>query len=457
MRGIRVISTNTVLAANYHKHNSDEFQTIHLTPWDLQLLLVDPIQKGLLFQKPPKATPSLSQPNEIENSLIPHLKSSLSRTLDFFPPLAGRLASIEHANDNTTSFLIDCNNAGALFVYAKADEVSISDIVDPLCHPRIIHSFFTLNGVRNFQGTTKPLLGVQVTELIDGVFIGCTINHTVVDGSSFWHFFNSWSEISRGFDNITKPPVLHRWFPEGTQFPIRIPFSDANHNVDNTKFSTPKQSMGERVFHFSKEYVKKLKSKANAEIGTDKISSLQAVLAHLWRSIIRYDRHLDCNKHNSNYRLLIGARSRLNPPLPETYFGNAVQAGTVTVKVKDLLGLGLGYVAWEMNKMVALFNEEKLIKNFLVGWVEKPKLLTEDNMAANAFVTSSSPRFDVYGNDFGWGKPICVRSGAGNKSHGKITVFRGVEDGSIDIEVCLLPETLDAMANDLELMKFVSE
>ncbi|KAI8539218.1 hypothetical protein RHMOL_Rhmol09G0164400 [Rhododendron molle] len=33
----------------------------------------------------------------------------------------------------------------------------------------------------------------------------------------------------------------------------------------------------------------------------------------------------------------------------------------------------------------------------------------------NGLVASSSPWFDMYGNDFGWGKPVAVRSGSSNK------------------------------------------
>ncbi|BBH07778.1 HXXXD-type acyl-transferase family protein [Prunus dulcis] len=412
----------------YSKSSSHNTRAIELTPWDLQLLLVDPIQKGLLFHKPK---------NFSQN--IQHLKASLSRTLDFFPPLAGRLATIEHDEDNALSFFINCNNAGVLFVHAKADGVTLSDVKDSLYVPQdLVNHFFPLNGVKNFQGTSKPLLAVQVTELADGIFIGCTINHTVVDGTSFWHFFNSWSEISRGSsDHVSKS----LFFNVGFRMKSIVPFEFPSRNL--------------RIK--SLEKVAQLKAKASAEIEIEntntKISSLQAVLAHLWRSIIRGSKY--SSDEETSYRLLIGARPRMKPPLPQQYFGNAVQAGTVTMKAGEVLERGLGFVAWEMNKMVALHTEEKL-RSFLECWVQEPKLLTEDNMAANALVTSSSPRFNVYGNDFGWGRPVGVRSGAGNKSHGKITVFAGVEEGSIDIEVCLLAETLEAMGNDSEFMDVVT-
>ena len=82
--------------------------------------------------------------------------------------------------------------------------------------------------------------------------------------------------------------------------------------------------------------------------------------------------------------------------------------------------------------------------------------ITENGMAGNALVTISSPRFDVYDNDFGWGKPVQVRSSARNKTHGKITVFAGAEEGSINIEVCLSYEISEAMRNDSEFMEDVS-
>uniref|UniRef100_A0A5B6YT63 Shikimate O-hydroxycinnamoyltransferase n=1 Tax=Davidia involucrata TaxID=16924 RepID=A0A5B6YT63_DAVIN len=330
MAEIRLISTSTVHPASRH----ESAERIELTPWDLQLLLLDPIQKGLLFLKP---TPS--EEKVVENTVIDHLKTSLCRTLDFFPPLTGRLAIIEnHDDDNTTSFFIDCNNAGAHFIHAVADDLTVTDILDPVYVPPIVHSFFPLNGVLNHQGVSKPLLAVQVTELVDGFFIGCTINHTVGDGSSFWHFFNSRSEISRGFESLSRAPIFKRWFPNDMEIPIRIPLFHKQ-LVDYSFVPPPLQ---ERVFHFTKEKIAGLKVKANAEMGTTQISSLQALLAHLWRSVVRCRRVINAEQEVT-YRLVTGARPRLNPPLPSDYFGNAILPAIVTTKAgKLLLEKGLG-------------------------------------------------------------------------------------------------------------------
>ncbi|KAF5752889.1 hypothetical protein HS088_TW01G00807 [Tripterygium wilfordii] len=434
MASVRLISTSTVKAETITEPN----RRIELTPWDLHILLMGSIQKGLVFHKP--------KPAQEENSLINHLNTSFSRTLNFFPPLAGRFSIIEH-EDNTRSFYIDCNNAGAYFLHAVADGVTIADILDPIYVPSLVHSFFPLNGVKNYEGVSKPLLGVQVTELVDGIFIGFTINHAAADGTTLWNFVNSWSEISRGFSEISKPPSFTRAF---LAHPIRIPSSSLNGNAPVT--SIP--HLQDRVFHFSKDKIAELKSRVGTEIGANRISSLQALLAHVWRSVIR-NRQLPADQDTS-ILLAIGTRSRLHQLVPQQYFGNAFQYEATTLKAGDLLECGIGYVACEMNKIITGHAEEGKLMNFLESRVKNPKLTTLWENNTDALATSGSPRFHVYGNDFGWGKPIAVRSGVANKYNGKLTMFMGAEEGSVDIEASLPLDILEAMGSDMEFMNAVS-
>ena len=62
--------------------------------------------------------------------------------------------------------------------------------------------------------------------------------------------------------------------------------------------------------------------------------------------------------------------------------------------------------------------------------------------STNVMVMASSPRFDVYGCDFGWGKPLALRTGRANKYDGKVSLFpsRDSGGGDIDVEVALAPE-----------------
>jgi hypothetical protein len=452
---VKVISTSTIQAPPIHNSTTttttNSHQIINLTPWDLQFLPLGTIQKGLLFHQP---IPTQNQIN--------HLKQTLSTTLSFFPPLTGRLIITHHNNTttpNNTSCSIICNNLGVLFIHAKANNTSITNILQPnnnFIVPPIVHSFFPLNGVKNYQATSQsqPILAIQLTELTNGIFIGFTLNHVVSDGKSFWHFVNSWSQISKSSHKITKIPSLQRWFPNNIETPILFPFT-ITESKDQQCSKLP-----ERFFHFTKAKLEELKSKANEEANTDKtktnrISSLQALLSHVWRSVVRCKK-LD-PQEDFRYVLIIGVRPRMNPPLDEDYFGNAAMVGDVRMKVGEVMECGIGKVALEMNKMIALHSHEK-IKNDYECWLRMPRLFSIGNLTSgNSLVTSSSPRFDVYGNDFGWGKPVAVRSGGANKNNGKITLFAGVDEGSIDVEVCLSYEILEALGNDTEFVVPISK
>ncbi|KAL2333527.1 hypothetical protein Fmac_014740 [Flemingia macrophylla] len=441
MEGIQVISETKIHASSHNNH--DTAHKIDLTPWDLQFFPIEGIQKGLLFSN------QNHTPNQIQ-----HLKHSLSSTLAFFPPLAGRLAILQHP-DNTVSSHIDCNNAGVSFVHAVALNTTVSDILQPNYVPRIVHSFFPLNGVKNYQSTSQPVLAVQVTELVDGIFIAISINHVVADGRSFWHFVNSWAEISRGSPKISKLPSLQRCFLNGIHRPVRFPFT-IDEQKKHTQNPNPPTPPMERFFHFTKEKIAQLKSKANAEANTDKISSLQALLTLLWRSVTRCQQIEP--REEVRYVLSVGARPRMVPPLGEEYFGNAAMVACVRMKAGELLDGGVGKGASEINKVISLYSHD-WIKNDYECWVRTPKLFRFGSSLpdSNALAISSSPRFNVYGNDFGWGKPVGVRSGGANKRIGKFTVFAGPEEGSIDVEVCLPYEVLEAMDNDRELMDVVTK
>ncbi|KAM5576598.1 putative acetyltransferase [Rosa sericea] len=457
MENIRFISTTYVQP----KNQIGQYTKIELTPCDVQLLLVDTIQKGLLFHKPePDHEEDLNDKQRLK--LIEHLKASFSRTLDIFYPLAGRLTVTENDDDNTASFSVDCNGAGAQFVHAAADGVTVANILDPVYVPdNIVYSLFLMNGAVNYEGKSKPLLAVQVTELVDGIFIGLTMNHSAGDGTCFWNFFNTWSEISRSGTSKVAKPILGREFLDGIiHLPIRIPFFQYQNPEE--KVVPPTEPLKQRVFHFRKEKIAELKSKANAQMGTSRISSLQALMGHLWVSITRTRRLISSSTDVEEspeitmYRLLVGMRQRLHPPLSDQYLGNAVLFGTATSTVGELLQGGLGCAAMELNKMIALQMEQE-VKKFLEGFVENPRLLKRSAvMSSNSLATGSSPRFDVYGNDFGWGRPVAVRSGSGNKFDGKLTVFAGAEEGSIDFEVCLSTQTLQALAEDAEFMESVA-
>ncbi|XP_027355939.1 uncharacterized acetyltransferase At3g50280-like [Abrus precatorius] len=436
-----------------HRPTEESNQMCYLTPWDIAMLSVHYIQKGLLFKKP---TPLVNHQVFIQN-FLDKLKHSLSQTLFHFYPLSGRLVTHKTHDPHSYSIFVDCTNSdGAKFIYATLD-LNISDILSPVDVPPIVQSFFDHHKAINHDGHTMPLLSIQVTELLDGVFIGCSMNHVIADGTAFWNFFNTWSEIfnaqAKGHEYdvpISHQPILKRWFPDGCNPLINLPFKHREEFI--SIFEAPK--LRERIFHFSAESIAKLKAKANSESNTTKISSFQSLSALVWRSITRarrvpHDERTRCKLFTNN-------RTRMEPPLAQEYFGNSLNTVSGDATARELLENDLGWAAWKLHLAVTN-HSHKAVMQWLKEWLQSPLVYRFDRFFDPFCVMmASSPRFNMYGNEFGMGKAVAVRCGCANRSDGEVTSYPGHEGGgSIDLEVCLSPDAMSALELDEEFMNAV--
>uniref|UniRef100_A0A453MEF1 Acetyltransferase n=3 Tax=Triticinae TaxID=1648030 RepID=A0A453MEF1_AEGTS len=434
-----------------------EPETIHLTPWDLKNITVEHIQKGILLPKPPTTGGHVD---------VERLASSFAGAIGRFYPYAGRLVVAVAPQSQSLIISLRCSGEGAEFIHAMAPAVTIADVTASPVVPRVVSSFFPLDrllGVDAAAGS-RPVLAAQVTELADGVFIAVSMNHGIADGTTFWQLFNTWSELSRAGagDNVINSmplPVFDRSFLGSCcAVPIPLPFGKLGDVVGQRVHLFP--PVQECFIHFSAASVKELKAKANAEMsgsGTGStISSLQALLAHLWRAVCRA-RQLSPDQETA-YIVLVGFRGRVGG-IPASYAGNAVGNATAKSTAGDIVGKGLGWAAWLLNRAVASCDEAST-RDKLASWPQEPSFNCLPGFVAavpTGTFTGSSPRFDVYGNDFGWGAPVAVRSGSGNKVDGKVTVYAGrAGGGSMALEVCLAPEALARLVADGEFMSATS-
>lgn len=121
-------------------------QKCKLTYSDLRMLSVHYTQKCLLF-----SAPTGWSIREFE-SMVERLKKSLSETLVYFYPMAGRLETCDG------EVFIKCNDSGVEFTKASALDLGLAQVmVDS-----IPHQLIPFNGVFSTQGQFLPLLAVQV-------------------------------------------------------------------------------------------------------------------------------------------------------------------------------------------------------------------------------------------------------------------------------------------------------
>lgn len=423
------------------------------------------IQKGVLLSYPPYSF----------DDLITFLKRSLSTALSFFPALAGRLST-----DSDGHVHIVCNDAGVYFIQAKARHLYIDNVLSPSDVPDCFKGFFSFDKMLSYSGHSNPLAAVQVTELADGVFIGCIVNHAVTDGTSFWHFFNTFAEICKGAKKISNSPDFSRDTVFNSPAVLKFPAGGPKITFSGN------EPLRERIFHFSREAILKLKYKANngnllcdpVEIlgkqcndswkvvnggdfsenflknKTIEISSFQSLCAQLWRSVTRA-RNLFPSK-TTTFRMAVNCRHRLEPRLHPYYFGNAIQSIPTVAPVGELLSHNLNWGAELLHKNVVA-HDDGTVRKGVADWEREPRLFPLGNFDGASITMGSSPRFPMYNNDFGWGRPLAIRSGRANKFDGKISAFPGREgNGSVDLEVVLAPETMAGLEMDGEFMQYVS-
>ncbi|KAK1426964.1 hypothetical protein QVD17_15646 [Tagetes erecta] len=456
---ITIISKCTI-----HPHKSSIINSLKLSVSDLPMLSCQYIQKGVLLSQPPQ-------------NLIPLLKLSLSKTLSHFPPLAGRLSTDSHGHVH-----IICNDSGVEFIHAAANHLRIEQILQPNCdvHP-CFKSFFAFDNTVSYAGHRQPLAAVQVTEIGDGVFIGCTVNHAVVDGTSFWNFFNTFAEISKGAMKVTNSPDFSRENVFISPVVLKLPAGGPAATFSGD------EPLRERIIHFSRDAILKMKFRANnplwkpATANSDpnesvngngygkgnsngrvngelkpksEISSFQSLCAHLWRAVTRARDFVDTK--TTTFRMAVNCRHRLEPKVDSHYFGNLIQSIPTVASVGELLSHDLSWAANQLHQNVVA-HDNATVRRGVKDWENSPKLFPLGNFDGAMITMGSSPRFPMYNNDFGWGRPLAVRSGKANKFDGKISAFPGRDgDGSVDLEVVLAPSTMACLELDQEFMQYVS-
>ncbi|XP_010505699.1 PREDICTED: uncharacterized acetyltransferase At3g50280-like [Camelina sativa] len=453
---------------------------LKLSVSDLPMLSCHYIQKGCLF----------TRPHLPPHALLAHLKHSLSLSLSHFPPLAGRLST-----SSSGHVFLTCNDAGADFVSAEAKSVKVSDVLAGIDVPDVVKEFFTYDRAVSYEGHNRPILAVQVTELIDGVFIGCSVNHAVTDGTSLWNFINTFAEMSRGVENVTRQPDFTRESVLISPAVLKVPHGGPKVTFDENA------PLRERIFSFSKESIQELKAVVNkkkwltidngeidgvellgkqsndklngkengkltemleslfgrndAVSKTVEISSFQSLCALLWRAITRARKHP--SSKTTTFRMAVNCRHRLSPKLNPEYFGNAIQSVPTFATAGEVLSRDLRWCADQLNQSVAAHQDGR-IRSVVADWEANPRCFPLGNADGASVTMGSSPRFPMYDNDFGWGRPVAVRSGRSNKFDGKISAFPGRGgNGTVDLEVVLSPETMAGIESDGEFMRYVTK
>ncbi|XP_047093248.1 putrescine hydroxycinnamoyltransferase 1-like [Lolium rigidum] len=319
-----------------------------LTPIDLTWATTGHIPFLHLYRS---ASASASGAGAVDDDFfdVARLKAALAKALVAFYPLAGRLGV-----DTDGRLEIDCAGQGALFVVARPD-LTVDDFGSSQPSPELKRLLFP----RVEDHSPSLMCGVQVNFLkCGGVALGMALHHIVVDATSAFHFFQTWSAISRDGDaaeaTLERPchdrTLLRPRFPPVVHPDALTVFCPPNHQTPSRDHSP--RAVANQIFVLSKDQVAALK-----RVCASGVSTFCAVSAHLWRCMCAASRL----PPDATTRLIFPAnvRASLSPKLPGSFFGNGIIMLGATGKVRDIASKGqLASVAGRIRGTISRMDDE---------------------------------------------------------------------------------------------------
>ncbi|KAG0502926.1 hypothetical protein HPP92_002998 [Vanilla planifolia] len=379
------------------------------------------------------------------------MKKALLEALDEFYVLAGRLKQ-----DEEGVLFVNCDGdgvteAGVEVMEAEAEGLTVEMLAEGDALEDLMKEVVPYTGIMNMEGLHRALLAVQLTKLKDGLAVGCAFNHAILDGNATWHFMTSWADLTRG-ELISTRPLHDRALARRTCVPLSLPSSPSAHEAADPN-PAPPSALRSRVFSFPEHLLLRLKSTANASLypaETKPFSTFQSLAAHTWRAVTRA-RCLNPNDITV-FAVFADCRSRLRPPLPDSYFGNLIQAVFTGTAAGPLLNESPAFAAGLLQTAIDA-HDDKAIRTRLEEYEAKPKLFYYRDAGVNCVAVGSSPRFKVYDVDFGLGRPKRVRSGGNNKFDGMMYLYPGRDDGKgIDVELTLERKAMENLEKDFDFL-----
>ncbi|PON33415.1 Transferase [Parasponia andersonii] len=393
------------------------------------------------------------------------LKESLGRALVPFYPLAGRLRRLGGGR-----LELNCNAEGVQFVEAESDS-KLDELGDLSSLSKYYYNLHLTPPVDyNLPIHELPLLIVQLTRFAcGGISLGLTISHAVVDGPSALHFFFGWAGLTRG-EPLSVVPFLDRKVLRAGEPHARPPTLLDHSNLDSLPLllgesdtrEERKKEITPAFLTLTKEQLQKLKKIANAgqDSETRPYSRYEMLAGHVWRCTCKARKHR--SEQPTALAVCVDVRSRIEPPLPSAYFGNASFDVIATSSSGELVSKPLGYASSRIREAI-----EKVTNEYIWSSIEFLKNQRDLSMLQDLHAPGESTgtdheelfygnpnlgvvswlRLPLYGLDFGWGKEVDMSLGAHDTDFdGDFVLLQnpGSDDGSLIVSLRLQVPHMDS-------------
>jgi hypothetical protein len=435
--------------------SSIQTTSIPLSFFDTFWLRFHPVERIFFYTLPN----SQSHPSFFFEKLIPKLKSSLSLTLKYFLPLAGNI--VWHA-ESPNPIIQYTPNDGVSLLIAESNS-NFNHVIENSPHEASLSRSF----IPHLESTDSfaSIISLQITIFPNSGFsIGISTNHAVLDGKSITMFIKAWAYLcNKTNETNEKPTLLPELEPLFNREIIKDPnglsvllkdklieimykmFPNEKRNNRSLKmfpFEPKLKDYVRTTFELTREDLDKIKQRVLStwelfDLGESRPKTLSSfVLACAYSSvcIAKAIQGVEKEKDKFAFRFTVDCRARLEPPIPNNYFGNCVLGYLVDTQSLDFIKEdGVFLVTKSIHDKIKMLNDKGLIEG-LKDSASKYTSLSSEKVEYIGLVGSN--RFGVYETDFGWGKPAKVEIVSIDRS---LTIgLTESKDGSGGVEVGLI-------------------
>ncbi|KAL4313560.1 hypothetical protein GQ457_01G030780 [Hibiscus cannabinus] len=437
---------------------------VHITskemvkPFSQQVYLQKPFSLSLLDQFiPAHYTPLLffyAKPVDSRldtDQILARLKTSLSKALDHFYPLAGRTIDNLYVGSYDKGVpYVEARVTGRLADFIARTEQGWTNRLLPC------QSFCSI------PTSTSPHIALQIN-IFDcgGIAIGMCGSHKLVDASTGSAFLKCWTALYRGsHGGIPDPDMIDagsRLFPPLESIPQNYLSS-----IETIWFQEGWHTT--RRFVFDEHAVATLKLKAKSK-SLNHPSRTVTLAAFLWKHAMLASRAASGRLKPSVLTQSVNLRQRMKPKLPEYTIGNlyTAVASTYNSTERDVELQQLAYLVREamvsFNDQMSLLQSGDALK-FMTDQHNELAEIAPQGEVDFFDCTSWLNTLDEVEGDFGWGPPVSVSRGWSESryySFANAFVLKATGQGNgVEAMVTLDAKAMDNLEHDPDFLAFVS-
>ncbi|TKY65084.1 Phenolic glucoside malonyltransferase 1 [Spatholobus suberectus] len=437
--------------------------SLSLTFFDLFWLRFHPVERIFFYTLP---TPE-SHPSTFFSKVVPNLKTSLSRTLQHFPPLAGNVVW----PNNSPNPIVQYTPGDVVSLTVAESDADFNHVLDN--SPHDASESRSLVPHLESSDSRASALSLQITFFPNrGFTIGISTHHAVLDGKSSTVFIKAWAsqcrtqtpslapEFEPFFDktvikaasdlglNFTDnwSQILTKLFPhensDGRCLKL-LPFPPRLEDAVRATFALARADLDRlRKRVLSKWDTVKKGSESNGLFSKPPtLSSFVLACAHVLVCIAKAFDGVEEGRHKFGFGFTVDCRARLEPPIPDNYCGNCVWGHMIDTEPLDFIHEeGVVIVAKRIHGKIKEMLDEGVFHGAGSAFSRYEAAASE---GVEIMGIAGSNRFGVYGTDFGWGKPAKVEITSVDRALTIALAESGDGNGGVEVGLVLNKHVMD--------------